>query len=111
MKIELLQVLHNIMYLHNVQVAECKADVNPQNVDMGLRRNLYPDFNWEKTVTAFADNLKENTLYILQDYFEIYYAVFVTKNIPKTAIVIGPYCLTGASFDEKLYISKGFKIN
>ena len=51
MKIELLKVLQNIMYLHNVQVAECKADVNPQNVDMGLRRNFYPDFNREKAAT------------------------------------------------------------
>ncbi len=111
MKIELLQVLQNIMYLHNVRVAECKADLNVGNVDMGLRKNFYPDFRWEKTVNTFSDSLKENTLYILQDYFEIYYAVFVTKNIPKTAIVIGPYRLTGSSFDEKVYIGKGFKIN
>lgn len=108
MKIELLQVLQNLMFLHNVQVAECQADINTQNVDMGLRSSFYPGFSWDKTINTFADSLMENTLYILQDYFEIYYAVFVTKNIPKTAIVIGPYCLTGAAFEEKDYIRKGF---
>ena len=111
MKIELLQVLQNIMYLHNVRVAECKADLNTGNVDMGLRKSFYPDFNWEKAKNTFSDRLMENTLYILQDYFGVYYSVFVTKNIPKTAIVIGPYCLTGTSFDEKEYIAKGFGVN
>ena len=108
MKIELLQVLQNLMYLNNVQVAECNADLDTVNVDMGLRKNFFPDFRWEKAISTFAESLRENTLYILQDYFDIYYAVFVTKNVPKTAIVIGPYRLTGTVFDESVYAKKGF---
>jgi len=108
MKIELLQVLQNLMYIHNVQVSECNAGLDTANVDMGLRKNFYPDFRWEKAISTFADSMQDNTLYILQDYFEIYYAIFLTKSVPKTAIVVGPYRLTGTAFEENVYIEKDF---
>lgn len=108
MKVSLVEVLKKLMALHNVEVTEHKSPFIMENVDWGLRKTFYPDFKWQELINTFAAILKQDTLYILQDIFDVYYAVFVTDYAEKAVAVVGPYRHTGVAFNEDNYRSKGF---
>ena len=106
MVVRLYDVIDKLMSVYDVNVTEFSKPYGVKNIDGGFREKLYSSFEWNTVTEKFKGILKEKTLYIVNDIFDVYYAGFVLS--AEKAIVIGPCRLSGVNFDERRYAQKGF---
>lgn len=89
-----------------------QESLNPRNVDGGIRRLLYPEFNESKSFKKLLKGTQENTVYKLTDEFFCSYVFFLLpEHDNKTVLIIGPYTEIEFTHSKLLHISKEYKIN
>lgn len=89
-----------------------QESLNPKNVDGGIRRLLYPEFNESKSFKKLLKSTQENTVYKLTDEFFCSYVFFLLpEHDNKTVLIIGPYTEIEFTHSKLLHISKEYKIN
>ena len=67
----------------------------PPELDFGLRRMLYKEPDYQKTLSLFEEPLKENTVFRIKDEYLCNYLLFaLPETTPSKYLVIGPFTYT-----------------
>lgn len=67
----------------------------PPELDFGLRRMLYKEPDYQKTLALFEEPLKENTVFRIKDEYLCNYLLFaLPETTPSKYLVIGPFTYT-----------------
>ncbi len=89
-----------------------EESLRPKNVDGGIRRLLYPEFDENKSLKKLLISTENHTIYKLTDEFFCSYLFFLLPDREnKTVLIIGPYTEVEFSHSKLLHISKEYKIS
>lgn len=109
MTVDLLKVLQKLLAIHSVEVNRYDYPYNFSDIDTAVRNMFDQNYDWQKTVNAYASGFDRNVLYIVEDILGAYYAVFLGGQQEHPSVIIaGPFIYSGKNFDANLYLKNGY---
>lgn len=79
--------------------------------DKGLRKMLNPDINYSESIRAIPQQLRQNTIYRIEDAFHCIYLSFLLPETEASAVIcVGPYCVQEMTKDDLLTITHALSL-
>lgn len=92
MRVDPLQILTKLAAVQNIPTRRVTPPFEGlEEFDYGLRRSLDPQFDWQEFGQLLLDSTPENTLLLVEDTFELHFALFRIPDEKNTVFLIGPW--------------------
>lgn len=92
MQLDFLNILRKLTAEQNLQVTLVRPPFDGlEHCDYGLRKALDPAFDWQALGQLIVAIVKENTLFLGEDVFNLHFASFRLPDEPDTVCLIGPW--------------------
>lgn len=92
MQIDFIQALKNYLAVFNVPLWRISPPFDEiEDFDYGLRRAIDPMYDWKLCGKQLLESRQDATLFVTEDVFGMYYALFPFPLAADTAYLIGPW--------------------